>query len=198
MNSVSDFPCALSERAARLHAYVSQKHPRFSLKNAESVVTDLKPYWFEPTKVLAKRLRIALSAKTVNIGHESSLHATARLQGSSDYFHAPKKPNALEVAQFGVGAVAPISYPDWRACVRVMVEACEHWLDTHPSSHLLRLEVSPNDLAIYGVASEVEVGMGSLEPIAAVRPLEGGTWLEGAASSLESLRRRVEESRVLQ
>lgn len=195
MNPASVSSSTLSARAARVHAYVAQKYPYFSLEAAECVVADLKPYWFEPTKELAKRVRAALAAKAVKIGHESSLQATARLQGFANFFRVPKGPNTLEIAVFGVAAAPTFSSPDWRACVPTLIHACERWLESHPSSRLLRLEVSPNLLAIYGVASDPEDKGGASSPIAVVHPLVGGTWLEGAASALESLRRLVEESR---
>jgi hypothetical protein len=190
--SVSSF--TLSERAARVHAYVVQKHSRFDREAAERVAAGVEPYWFEPTKALAKRVRAALVAEGVKIGHESSLHLTARLQGFSDYFSAPKGPDALATVVFGPEAVA-LSSPDWRTCTHALVDACERWLDSHPNSRLLRLEVSPNLLAIYGVAAAASGEGGVSTPVAAVRPLVGGTWLEGAASALETLRRHVEESR---
>jgi hypothetical protein len=152
------------------------------------------PYWSEPTKELAKRVRVALAANAVKIGHESSLQATARLQGFASFFQVPKGPNTLEVAVFGAAAAPTFSCPDWRTCVPTLTHACEHWLESHPSSRLLRLEVSPNLLAIYGLVPDPE-HEGGVSPIAAVQPLAGGTWLEGAASALESLRRRIEESR---
>lgn len=194
MNSASVSSCTLSERAARLRAYVVRKHPRFSLEAAECVVADLKPYWFEPTKTLAKRVRAALATKEVKIGHESSLQATAKLQGFSDFFHVPKGPDALEIEIFEVDAATLRSSPDWRACAHILIHACERWLESEPSSHLLRLDVSPNLLAIYGVVPRLSDEGDVSIPIAIVHPLMCGLWLEGAASALESLRRRVEES----
>lgn len=194
MNSASVSASTLSARAARLHAYVAQKHPYFSLEAAECVVADLMPYWSEPTKELAKRVRVALATNAVKIGHESSLQATAKLQGFASFFQVPKDPNTLDVAVFGGAAASNFLCPDWRTCVPALTHACERWLESYPSSRLLRLEVSPNLLAIYGLVPDPE-HEGGMSPIAAVQPLAGGTWLEGAASALESLRRRIEESR---
>lgn len=195
MNSASVSSSTLSARAARMHAYVAQKHPYFSMEAAECVVSDLMPFWFEPTKELAKRVRGALAAKAVKIGHESSLQATARLQGFASFFQVPKDPNTLEVAVFDASTAPTFSCPDWRACVPTLTQACERWLASRPSSRLLRLEVSPNLLAIYGLVPDPERESDVSSPIAVVHPLVGGTWLEGAASALESLRRRIEESR---
>ena len=195
MNSASVSSSTLSERAARVHAYVAQKHPSFSLESAECFVADLEPHRFEPIKVLARRVRAALAAKSVEIGHESSLQATARLQGYSDFFHVPHGPDTLEIAIFEADAAPPFSSPDWRSCANALGHACDRWLESHPSSRLLRLEVTPNFLAVYGVVSDQgREACGISNPIAVVRPLVGGTWLEGAASALESLRRRIEEA----
>jgi len=193
MNSTSVSSFTLSERAVCLRAYVVRKHPCFSLEAAESVVANLKPYWFEPTKALAKRVRAALAAKDVKIGHESSLQAAAKLQGYSDFFHVPKSPEALEIEIFG-DTSTPLSSPDWRACAHALIHACERWLESELKSRLLRLDVSPNLLAVYGVAPHQESEDDVSILIASVRPLACGLWLEGAASALERLRRRVEES----
>jgi hypothetical protein len=192
MNTVSVSSSMLSECAALVHAYIMRKHPRFSLEAAAAVVAEVEPYRFDPIKPLAKRVRAALAAQGVRIGHESSLQATARLQGFTDYFHVPKGPDTLEVLMHDAEAMRPVA--DWRACVRVLVDSCERWLQANPVSRLLRLDVSPNLLGIQGVVPGSEGVDPMPYPIALVRPLMGGTWLDGAASALESLRRRVEET----
>ena len=50
MNSASVSSSTTSERAARLHAYITQKHPRFSLEASLRVVADLELYLHEAIK----------------------------------------------------------------------------------------------------------------------------------------------------
>jgi hypothetical protein len=114
------------------------------------------------------------------------------LQGFPDYFHVPKGPATLEVLLHDSQEMRPVA--EWRACVRLLADSCEQWLQANPDSRLLRLEVSPNLLGIQGVVPGGQGVDPMPYPIALVRPLMGGTWLEGAASALEGLRRRVEEA----
>jgi hypothetical protein len=193
MNVASESSFTLAERAARLHAYVAPKFPQFPIQSAEQLVTELRPYWCDPIKALAKRVRAGLASRGVVIGHQVSLHVTARLQGFDHLFQVPKGPDRLQTVLFDA-ELAPVNSPDWRACAQILVDACERWLAAHPHSRLVRLDVSPNLLTMHGVQPN-EAGESGVEmPIAAVGPLEGGMWLEGAASALETLRRRVEES----
>lgn len=193
MNHMSASSFTPSERAARLYAYIAQKHAHFSIEGSLRVVADVEPYWHEPTKSLVKRVRAALAAEGVTIAHESGLQATAKLQGYSDYFHVPKDPPALEILVHSASSqMRPVA--DWRACASILTDTCKSWLEANRTSRLLRLEVSPNVLCIYGMLPGLMEEGGVSDPIAIVRPLVAGTWLEGAASALETLRRFVEES----
>jgi hypothetical protein len=191
MNSVCVHP-TLAERATHLQAYIAGKYPQFPIDAATGIASALKTYWDEPTKTLARRVRTALASQGMKLTHQSSLQAAARLQGYADYFHVPRESDTLEVLVHGSD---PLPVPDWRRGVDALVESCERWLQAHPISRLLRLEVSPNLLGVYGVLPDVPGDEAVAYAIAVVRPLVGGTWLEGAASALERLRRRVEESR---
>ena len=77
-------PQDLKATAAALWTFVHLKVPRFTSEAALKVIEGLQPQPDEDPKVLAKRLRKALSDTGVALKHTAALNAASRILGRSE------------------------------------------------------------------------------------------------------------------
>jgi len=198
-SSTSDdviIPLSEEEQAAALWVFIHLKLPRFTSESALQVVRRLAPYMGESPKSLAKRLRRELGARGLTIKHAAALNATARLLGQESWHSIPAASPALKLLILGRPDNAqPVS--DWRELGAILCSIADEWLGER-DSRLFQVRFGPNYMMMNAMVARP--GSGKDEPpeswpLLVVNPVEmSDTWLEGAGTALERLRRYLEES----
>jgi len=196
MSTESSAPLDAQQRADGLYAFVGSIFPNFTPKLALQIVQQVSAHWLEPPKGLARTVRTALADFGYKISHVSALQAASRIQGHSDYFHTPKPPLLLKVLDFtGVGALT--SVVSWRECSGLISDACDCWLQRHPTCAVISLECRSTGLSVFGVRSSTGEGAqrADCDLIAFAGPNGSRPWLTPAmGAAVEAIRRRVEEA----
>lgn len=179
------------EQAASLWTFVHLKVPRFTSQSALDVVSELLPTADSGVKLLAKRLRQALTQHGVSIKHEAALQAASRLLGY-DSWHGAHRAGAtarLKVLTLLAPDRSEEFIPDWSCAGRKLLQVCEDYLRQGPEQ-LFHLYVSRGSLSL-----TVRDGPGRV-PLAVINPARTGdpSWHTGILAALETLRRNLEET----
>lgn len=185
-------------RVAALWAFVQAKARRFTLDDAVHVISDLQLKPDDDHKAFAKRLRVALLARGVNLKHTHALQAAAQLYGNSS-FHKDESVRApkLRLTTF-CGPSMELqdgTFPTWNELTEFVREVSDNLL----ANGLLPLGVMT--VRFNGKAFEFWAPMRSTQPedhrvvdsplfqVAGLAP----DWLAGAPAFVEKLRRHMEE-----
>jgi len=198
-SSTSDdvlIPLSEEEQAAALWVFVHLKTPRFTSESAVQVVRRLMPYMGEPPKSLAKRLRKELAAQGLALKHASTLQAAARLLGHESWHGIPAPSPTLKLLILGrPDNTRPVA--DWSELGAILCSTADDWL-TERNTRLFQVRFGANYMMMNAMVTRE--GAGTDEPpeswpLLVVNPVEASdTWLDGAGTALERLRRFLEES----
>lgn len=189
-------PEDLQATAAALWTFVHLKVPRFTSEAALRVVEGLHARPDEDPKVLAKRLRKALSDAGVSLKHTAALDAASRILGRSSW-HALNREPAPPKLKLTVVAQAPEEqFSSWHDLAPRLAGWLDAWHQVKPtkvfevrfgSDFILVCVPEPKKDSIAGETDMV--------PALSITPL-GDTkgWLTEAPAAFEMVRRRLEET----
>lgn len=189
-------PLSKEEQATALWVFIHLKIPRFTSQSALQVVQNLSPNTGESVKALAKRLRKELEAHGVHLKHTAALNGAARLLGHENWHSVAASPPKLTVVLLAQPEnVRPVS--DWQELGAILCSTADDWLHER-TSQLFQIRFGPNYMMMNAMVSSLG---GDAEqrpeswPLLVVNPAEkSDTWLDGAGSALERLRRYLEET----
>jgi hypothetical protein len=187
-----------SDQAAALWTFVHLKIPRFTTAAALNVVEALAPAPDEEPKLLARRLRKELERFGVALKHVNAIEAAVRLQGQRSWHGAERVPPRAGLKVFGVLEQAEKSaeFGSWVNAAKTLADWAEAAV-RHSGLKVLELQVAENYVLLTAPWVTADKGrkVGQSLPVFLVNPLQGSpTWLDGAASALETVRRRIEET----
>lgn len=189
-------PQDLQATAAALWTYVHLKVPRFTSEAALKVVEGLQPQPDEDPKLLAKRLRKALSDTGVALKHTAALDAASRILGRSSWHALNREPLTPKLKLTMVVKAPEEEFSSWHELAPRLAEWLEAWHQVKPtkvfevrfgSDFILVCVPEPKKDSIAGETNMV--------PALSITPL-GGTrdWLTEAPAAFEMVRRRLEET----
>jgi len=187
---------SLEAQAFALWSFLKLKNPRFDVATVLAIVQRLAPHPGEDVKQLAKRLKLELAEAGVSVKHVIALEAAARLLGRESWFSAPEQAASPALSLQSLVSLGDITGNTWRDLYGALVKHGAYALSTDAAT-ALQVEPSENMLTLNAVTLD---GMNRTQPspLCVVLPGERkgdkGTWLNGAAATFESLRRRFEET----
>lgn len=189
-------PQDLQATAAALWTFVHLKVPRFTSEAALRVVESLQPNPDEDPKVLAKRLRKALSGAGISLKHTAALDAASRILGHSNW-HACNHEHAVQKLKLTMAINAPEEqFSSWHALAPRLAEWLEVWQQVKP---IKVFEVRfGHDFILVCVPEpkkDSQAAETEMVPALAINPIgEANGWLTGAPAAFEMVRRRMEET----
>lgn len=189
-------PQDLQATAAALWTFVHLKVPRFTSYAALKVVEGLQPRPDEDPKVLAKRLRKALSDAGVSLKHTAALDAASRILGHSSWHVRNREPVVPKLKLTVVAQAPEEQFSSWQELAPRLAEWLEAWHQVKPtkvfevrfgSDFILVCVPEPKNDSLEGETEMV--------PALTINPLCGTKgWLTEAPAAFEMLRRRLEET----
>lgn len=189
-------PEDLQATAAALWTFVHLKVPRFTSDAALKVVEGLQPRPDETPKVLAKRLRTALSEAGVSLKHTAALDAASRILGHSSWHALNREPTVPKLKLTVVAQAPEEQFSSWHELAPRLAEWLEAWLQVKPTKVF---EVRFGSDFILVCVSEPRKdsleGETAMVPALAINPLgDAKGWLTEAPAAFEMVRRRLEET----
>ncbi|PTT40061.1 hypothetical protein DBR23_09375, partial [Acidovorax sp. HMWF018] len=126
-------PQDLQATAAALWTYVHLKVPRFTSEAALKVVEGLQPQPDEDPKLLAKRLRKALSDTGVALKHTAALDAASRILGRSSWHALNREPLTPKLKLTMVVKAPEEEFSSWHELAPRLAEWLEAWHQVKPT-----------------------------------------------------------------
>ncbi|MBS1154443.1 MAG: hypothetical protein H6R07_367 [Proteobacteria bacterium] len=189
-------PQDLQATAAALWTFVHLKVPRFTSNAALKVVEGLHTRPDEDPKVLAKRLRKALSDAGVSLKHTAALDAASRILGYSSWHACNREPTVSKLKLTVVAQTPEEQFSSWHELAPRLAE----WLETWHQVKLTKVfEIRFGSDFILVCVPEPKKdsleGETEMVPALAINPLgEAKGWLSEAPAAFEMVRRRLEET----
>lgn len=180
-------------QAFALWSFLKLRNPRFDVKTVLAIVQRLVPQPGEDVKRLAKRLKGELAEAGVSIKHVIALEAAARLLGNETWFSSNEQPVPATLSLQSLVNLGDITVKSWRDLSEALAKHGTYALSV---DHASALQVEPGEtmLTLNAVTRDGQ-GPTRHTPLCVVLPGEHkGAWLNGAAATFESLRRRFEET----
>ena len=198
-DSQPDKPSRLETQAFRLWAFVHKRAAGFSRDQALAALRELEPTDNEGIKPFARRLQRVLEKHRVQLAHTAAIQASALVLQDQDWHRVRQYQliHSLNLCPFTDKPDEPIA--DWNQAGQRLAVLCEEHIQQHPGVQAFQIEAAPNGLVISVLEIGVDQGnRGWLAmPIAIITPTRSDDrWLAGAASGLEKLRRRLEETHM--
>jgi hypothetical protein len=189
-------PQDLQATAAALWTFVHLKVPRFTSEAALKVVEGLRPQPDEDPKVLAKRLRKALSDTGVSLKHTAALDAASRILGHASWHALHREPGTPKLKLTMVVRAPEEQFSSWHELAPRLAEWLEAWHQVKPTKVF---EVRFGSDFILVCVPEPKKGSladdTEMVPALAINPIgESNGWLTEAPAAFEMVRRRLEET----
>lgn len=182
--------------AAALWTFIHLKVPRFTSEVALKVVEGLQPRADEDPKVLAKRLRKALSGAGISLKHTAALDAASRILGHSSW-HARNREPAVRKLKLTMAVKAPEEqFSSWHELAPRLAEWLEAWHQVKPTK-VFEVRFGRDFILVCVPEPKKDSRAGETEmvPALAIKPIdEASGWLTEAPAAFEMVRRRLEET----
>lgn len=189
-------PEDLQATAAALWTFVHLKVPRFTSAMALQVVAGLHPRPDEDPKVLAKRLRKALSDAGVSLKHTAALDAASRILGRSSW-HALNREPTLSKLKLTVLAQTPEEqFSSWHELAPRLAGWLEVWHQVKPTK-VFEVRFGSDFILVCVPVPKQDSPAGETDmvPALSIAPLgDTNGWLSDAPAAFEMVRRRLEET----
>jgi len=189
-------PENLQATAAALWTFVHLKVPRFTSEAALQLVEGLHAQPHEDPKVLAKRLRKALSDAGVSLKHTAALDAASRILGRSSW-HALNREPVTPKLKLTVVAQAPEElFSNWHDLAPRLAMWLETWQEVK-ATKVFEIRFGSDFILVCAPASKKDslAGETDMVPALSISPLgDLKDWLTEAPAAFEMVRRRLEET----
>lgn len=189
-------PQDLKATAAALWTFVHLKVPRFTSEAALKVIEGLQPQPDEDPKVLAKRLRKALSDTGVALKHTAALDAASRILGRSSWHALNREPVTPKLKLTMVVKAPEEEFSSWHELAPRLAEWLEAWHQVK-STKVFEVRFGSDFILVCVPEPKKDsvVGETDMVPALSITPL-GDTqgWLTEAPAAFEMVRRRLEET----
>lgn len=184
---------SLEAQAFALWSFLKLKNPRFDVASVLAVVQRLAPHPGDDVKQLAKRLKLELAEAGVSVKHLTALEAAARLLGNESWFSSAEQPAQPTLSLHSLVNLDAATGKTWRDLYDALVKHGAYALSVDGAT-ALQIEPGETTLTLNAVTRDGVDGT-QLSPLCVVLPgKHDDTWLNGAAATFESLRRRFEET----
>ncbi|MBS0353437.1 MAG: hypothetical protein JSR83_05980 [Proteobacteria bacterium] len=189
-------PQDLQATAVALWTFVHLKVPRFTSDAALKVLEGLEPRPDEDPKMLAKRLRKALSDAGVSLKHTAVLDAASRILGHSSW-HACNREPAVPKLKLTIAAQSPEEqFSSWHELAPRLAEWLEAWHQVKRTK-VFEVRFGSDYILVCVPEPKKDSTEGEMEmmPTLAIHLLgETKGWLTDASAAFEMVRRRLEET----
>jgi hypothetical protein len=189
----------LETQAFRLWTFVHKHASGFSRDRALATLRELEPTDQDEIKPFAKRLQRALVTHRVKLVHTSALQAAALVLQGQDW-HKVRQGQLVHTLKLLSFDEAPDELiADWHEAGNRLVAICEAHIQRHPTIRAFQIQTTPTTFVVSAleIAGSTENRQLPALPIAVIKATDAhDRWLRGVARGLETLRRRLEETRL--